>query len=306
MSSNLKFVTTLGSLAPPLDPISGAPLPIDPFTLQPESGNIMWDGREPTLQSQAINATLSHAQALNPPTDAQVQEMVNFENAIFNAQTYDVQAHSLTAQGALGGPVNLRNQPAGGFAAPDAFDEFSSWASLANTVEQYRQRESVARGEVIFSRRTFTISNVAGFNDIPVLGNNIAGTCASCHNQTHAGTDSFPNAEHDLGASGDSPAAFSAPDLPLFKLTCLNGKTTPFNGTTIIIRDPGKALITGQCADIGKIKVPSLRGLAARAPFFHDGSAATLADVVTFYDKRFNIHYTKQEKQDLINFMNSL
>ena len=33
--------------------------------------NVMWDGREPSLRTQAVDATLGHAQALNPPTSAQ-------------------------------------------------------------------------------------------------------------------------------------------------------------------------------------------------------------------------------------------
>src|SRR5262249_39100272 len=49
----------------------------------------------------------------------------------------------------------------------------------------------------------------------------------------------------------------------------------------------GRALVTGRCEDIGKFKVPTLRALAARAPYFHNGSAATLEDVVEFYDRRF-------------------
>jgi cytochrome c peroxidase len=46
--------------------------------------------------------------------------------------------------------------------------------------------------------------------------------------------------------------------------------------------------------------------LAARAPYFHNGSAATLLDVVNFYDQRFNIGFTDQQKQDLVNFLNTL
>lgn len=51
---------------------------------------------------------------------------------------------------------------------------------------------------------------------------------------------------------------------------------------------------------------PILRALAARAPYFHNGSAATLADVVDFYDKRFNIGLTSQERSDLIAFLLAL
>jgi len=69
---------------------------------------------------------------------------------------------------------------------------------------------------------------------------------------------------------------------------------------------PARALITGKCADIGKLKGPILRGLAARAPYFHNGSAATLADVVEFYNQRFDIGFTDQQKADLVAFLSSL
>ena len=49
-----------------------------------------------------------------------------------------------------------------------------------------------------------------------------------------------------------------------------------------------------------------LRGLSSRAPYFHNGSAASLKDVVDFYDSRFNIGFTDQEKNDLIAFLRSL
>jgi cytochrome c peroxidase len=48
------------------------------------------------------------------------------------------------------------------------------------------------------------------------------------------------------------------------------------------------------------------RGLAARAPYFVNGSARTLRELVDFYDRRFNIQYSDDEKQDLINFLSTL
>jgi cytochrome c peroxidase len=56
----------------------------------------------------------------------------------------------------------------------------------------------------------------------------------------------------------------------------------------------------------GELKGPILRGLAARAPYFHNGSAATLGDVVEFYDQRFSIGLTDQQKSDLAAFLSSL
>ena len=72
------------------------------------------------------------------------------------------------------------------------------------------------------------------------------------------------------------------------------------------VRDPGLAMITGKWADVGRFKVPGLRGLAARAPYFHDGSAATLEDVVTFYDRRFGLGLGPQDVSDLAAFLRAL
>src|SRR5207244_1479224 len=83
----------------------------------------------------------------------------------------------------------------------------------------------------------------------------------------------------------------------------LRNKTT---GATVRTTDPGRAMITGKWKDIGRIKGPILRGLTSRAPYFHNGSAATLADVVEFYNIRFGIGFTDQEKADLVAFLSSL
>ena len=65
-------------------------------------------------------------------------------------------------------------------------------------------------------------------------------------------------------------------------------------------------MITGKCADIGKVTASTLRGIAARAPYFRDGSAATLLDVVNLYNRRFSIGLSAQDKLDVVNFLNSL
>ncbi len=68
-------------------------------------------------------------------------------------------------------------------------------------------------------------------------------------------------------------------DLPLYTL---RQKAAPnaIRKTT----DPGRALITGVWADVNKFKAPALRGLAGHAPYFHNGSAATLEDVIDAYE----------------------
>src|SRR5262249_61025931 len=68
---------------------------------------IMWDGREPSLSSQAIDATLGHAQANAAPTAEQVAQIVAFETGIFTAQIFDNKARNLSDDGATGGPIAL-------------------------------------------------------------------------------------------------------------------------------------------------------------------------------------------------------
>ena len=66
------------------------------------------------------------------------------------------------------------------------------------------------------------------------------------------------------------------------------------------------ALITGRWADIGRFKVPTLRGLSARAPYFHDGSGGSLNGVIGFYIGRFGMTLTVNERADLLLFLQSL
>ena len=57
------------------------------------------------------------------------------------------------------------------------------------------------------------------------------------------------------------------------------------NGTFVAGGDPGRQAITGRAGDLGKFKVPGLRNVAASAPYMHDGSLATLEEVVDQYDR---------------------
>jgi cytochrome c peroxidase len=91
----------------------------------------------------------------------------------------------------------------------------------------------------------------------------------------------------------------------VFTVQCTD-TSGPLQGQVFTVTDLGRALITGRCADVGKVKGPILHGLAARAPYFHNGSAATLEDIVNFYDQRFSIGFTDQEKEDLVAFLKAL
>ncbi len=137
------------------------------------------------------------------------------------------------------------------------------------------------------------------------LGNPAKRTCATCHNMHMTGMD-LSAGWMDLGTT-NQPWASESPELPLFKVTC-HGDVPPhpFLGRVIYTQDPGRALISGKCNDVGTIVMQQFRGLAARAPYFSNGSARTLREIVDFYDRRFNIRYSEQEKEDLVNFLSVL
>ena len=280
---------------------------------------IMWDGREPSLAHQSIDATRIHAQADADPTTEQQKEIVAFESGIFTAQIFDGGAHDLNADGATGGPVALSLQlakffvgvndplgqnPTGAKFDPNIFDLFRPWLGLHGADNETRDRQSIARGEEVFNTTNITITGVTGLNDVLNLPS-IAGFCGTCHDTPNVGNHSV-KAPLNIGianAGANAPPALDISGLPVFTLKCTQG---PLAGQTFVVTDPGRALITGNCADIGKVKGPILRGLASRAPYFHNGSAATLLDAVNFYDQRFKIGFTNEQKKDLVNFLNTL
>jgi cytochrome c peroxidase len=295
---------------------------------------VMWDGRESSPQTgtqkislatnpadlladlahQAIDATTGHAESVVPLTDAQVQDMVNFEMGLTSAQAYDYAAGSLSSNGATGGPTAIASLPfyigindplgndkPGTTFNPAIFNLFDAWANLPQLGGLARlrnaRRESIARGEALFNSKPIAITGVAGLNDALNIAS-IPGTCGTCHSTPNVGNHSFP-LPIDIGVSAvTSPLDVSY--LPV--ITLVNKSTGEVKTTT----DPGRALVTGLWADVSKVKGPILRGLAGRAPYFHNGSAQTLNDVITFYNTRFNIGFTPQEQQDLVAFLSSL
>jgi cytochrome c peroxidase len=49
-----------------------------------------------------------------------------------------------------------------------------------------------------------------------------------------------------------------------------------------------------------------LRGLWQHPPYFHDGSAATLADVVAHYDGTLGLGLTPVQRADLVEYLETL
>jgi hypothetical protein len=304
--TNLKYLTAVGF---EYDPKQGLALPRDPKTHQLLSGNILADNRVSTLEAQAQDAAFSHLGRATPLDDATVARIVQFETRLFTAQERDTRAGSLHADGAYGGPQHLAESEPGqlGSIGRAVWSEFAAWEKIPDdahlTPEERAFRASVARGARVFRERTFLISDSAGINSPMGFGNPVRNSCVFCHNMSQMGNDVAPG-QVDLGTTTE-PFADPQPQLPLFRITC-TGAPHPHYGRVIYTHDPGFALTTGRCADVGKITLQSMRGLAARAPYFSNGTARDLRAVVDYYDRRYDIGYTEQEKQDLVNLMSVL
>jgi cytochrome c peroxidase len=292
------------------------------------------------LTHQAVDATLGHAQANQAPTASQLADIVQFELGLYSAQGIDLRAGSLDRRGANGGAVNaaalpyypgindsLGADPTGASFNPNSMSLYAAWGTLTVNddfdffqAERNEARREIAAGEVLFNSTPITITNVRGLNDNAALGKptSFVGHCTTCHDTPNVGNHSLP-LPLDIGTSHSAlpglesdPAIVAAlaqlslPNLPVY---LINGCPNPFNEgqpASFYTTDPGKALITGNCSDLNRVKGPILRGLAARAPYFHNGAAATLLQVVNFYNQRFQMNLTDEEKHALVAFLNTL
>jgi cytochrome c peroxidase len=210
------------------------------------------------------------------PLPETVNAIVNYELGLAFAQQFSFSAGLLTACGAKGGPENLSAQlPAKGH-----FDLFDAWKDLkpgsCGTKAVDRKRAQIARGQEVF--------NSTG--------------CNGCHNAVNNGSN-FDGKLFDIHAS---QVQHRRPGMPLY--TMRNKTTGEVHQTT----DPGRALRTGKWTDMDRFKVPSLRGLSARAPYFHNGIAATLDEVVSHYEAELSFKFDEKpgDREALIAFLEAL
>lgn len=207
---------------------------------------------------------------------------------------------------------------------------FKAWLSLpvndADIVNLSRRR--IAHGEEIFNN---AVLHVPSDMVIPGLSGNEA-HCTTCHATNNVGnhpqatflvrlgSDSVKILQDLADAHPEEPSlqdfvtrtkllpqyclrstAAGAPSLDLVQ--CGNYSGTATIPGDIVTSDPGRAMNTGKWADIGKFKPPILRGLATRSPYFHGSAADSTVGIVDFYNARFNIGLTQDEKNDLVRFV---
>lgn len=160
------------------------------------------------------------------------------------------------------------------------------------------------------------------------------GGCVTCHDTPNFGNHSVV-AALNIGLADPQPASAKTPIggttpgafLPLYTATCnatgqahqactIGGPdcTAPPGGSamagpacgSIQLTDLGRGLVTGKWKQLGRFKGPILRGMPARAPFFHNGFGTDPSKVLDFYEDRFGFVLSDPQRADLINFLNAL
>jgi cytochrome c peroxidase len=230
------------------------------------------------LASQATG-NITGAQQGQPAAPETIQEIVSYEEGLRFAQRSVFGVGLLTTCGAQGGAENLSAQPS----VRGRFTLYDAWIGLipgsCTTKAEDRKRAQIARGQEIFNA-----TNANGRS------------CNGCHNAANNGS----NVTGTLFDVGASRAEFRKPGMPLY--TVQNKATLETRQTT----DPGRALRSGQWIDLDRFKTPSLRGLSARAPYFHNGIAPTLSDVVVHYEVALGFKFNQQDREDLVAFLEAL
>jgi cytochrome c peroxidase len=237
---------------------------------------VAWDGGNTVGTDQLAGLTnqatrnVTGAQQGQPASSAVIAEIVAFERSLSTAQAFSFTAGFLDHRGARGGATQLSRMTR----TAGRFDLFDAWAD-----SRIPSRAQIARGQELFNN-----PNPGGRR------------CSACHDTKNNGT----NMSDLLFDIGTASAEARTPDLPLY--TIRNRAT----GEERQLTDTGRGNVTGLWNDLGRFKTPTLRALAARAPYFHNGLAATLEDVVRHYETHLGFVFTDQERADLVAFLKAL
>jgi len=286
------------------------------------------------LADQANSATTGHAQGAPIAGSAAQSDIVSFESSLYTAQRILMSRHTdgaalLDSNGGHGGADYLQNDVAPAFfigindpLKPGfnnaSFDIYTAWEPDSPGYGSLSAlQQAIGRGEALFNNTRFTIHDVPGLNSVPgnplynpadpLAGQDIVAGCALCHNSPNVGNHST-SLPINIGLTMASPANNDGSPNTVLDLRNLPVYTLrhSITGAVVQVTDPGKAMLSGKWTDIGKTKGPMLRGLAGRAPYFHNGSAKDLATVVQFYDTRFNIGLTSEQMADMVAFLEAL
>ncbi len=248
------------------------------------NSTLFWDGRAESLESQ------TREPLINP------DEMGNASHEQVVNRLAAIPEYAAQFQKVFGGPVNVD--------------------SLGKAIAAYER--TLVSANAPFDR--FLAGNRNALNDAAQRGLTLFRTkarCSVCHNLNN----SFPFFTDGNYRNTGVAANFSDSEALFRQATALSLQGT--NATLSILDsrpgrlELGRFLVTRNSLDIGSFRTPMLRNVELTAPYFHDGSAATLADVVRYYVRGGHenasrdwelqaVGLSEQEQEDLIEFLKSL
>ena len=254
-----------------------------------------WDGREPDLEGQS-------GQPFINPIEMGLKDYTPVLDVIKNDPDYQQQFHAMFNKSG---------------------DEI--------TIEEVKMAFASFERTIIAGDSPFDHYNFAGdktaMSESAVRGLDVfigQGRCVSCHtiSQTHAlFTD---NRFHNLGVIFD----LVDEDLKEMADHFRQAKAKGLNVDIAVLTNKnaselGRLVVTDQYRDIGSFRTPTLRNIDVTAPYMHDGSQATLEEVVDFYNNggalkegdpvnAFQsggirpLNLNEQQKEDLVAFLKAL
>ena len=240
-----------------------------------------WDGREPTLEAQAVQPLINpveHGFADHPAVVARLRSLDDYAasfEAAFGSREIDIQR--------VGRAIA-------------SFER--TLLSLDAPIERYLAGESDAISES--AQRGWDLFNGKA-------------RCNSCHGHIAVLPLFTDDLFHNIGVGVENvdfksisrrAEAAVASGRSIDELAVTNREASSL----------GRFLVTHEPKDLGAFKTPQLRNVALTAPYMHDGSEATLEDVIAFYDRGGNpnpyldggmrpLGLTDSEKADLAELL---
>lgn len=274
----------------------------------------LYDGRAATLQQQALGALRDHSQIRTAVGNGEQNLIADYEKTIFSSD----RAKSVADQIEAGVPIASIADPEASMplTAEQARGRIvynRACTGCHGTATDNVITNRAAHDQLFFQLRSdgnLVFQNVQGVGLTPAPNPhpndeflNVGFGFASYRGQI----GQFPafNADVDLPRYrlrfyADATRAVPVTDLPPIPVTASgqpfdpNPAVNPQTGAPIVgpnrapqwwSTDPGRCLITGDPADFEAFDVPQLRGVAFTAPYMHDNSHATLADVINTYSR---------------------
>jgi cytochrome c peroxidase len=240
-------------------------------------GSQFWDGRAPTLEEQATGPIINPVEMAmpdHPAVEAKLQKLPEYP-PLFKAAFGD---DEVTIDRIAGAIASFERTLVDVQAPIDRFI-----AGEANAIP-----EAAKRGWLLYNGKA---------------------RCNNCHGHVAAFPLFTDELFHNIGVA--------AKDVN-FEELARSIQEHPDSFTDLAhsegVNQLGRFIVTKEPKDIGAFKTPHLRNVALTAPYMHDGSEATLRDVIEFYDKGGNpnpwldggmrpLGLTEQEKADLVALM---